>query len=204
VAKENSADAEAMVECGADGTARNIPTMRVIADRVAAAPRGSVQWSSAVPESRRIALDPERMQVAAHLAVRPADDVLLAIGDEPVIVRRVSSPNKRIETSLDFASAETLRHPEVPLLVNVMFEQLLGGELLDAIAISDRGAGAAMVVPSDGAGTMADATRSGDSRPLRDAVQPLLVAALVVLLWEMIALALQWRRLRDVAGAKSG
>ena len=40
-----------------------------------------------------------------------------------------------------------------------------------------------------------------DSAPLRNFARPLLVAALLVLLWEMIALGRQWQRLSDFAGA---
>ena len=68
------------------------------------------------------------------------DAVLLAVGDEPLIVSRAGA-TKLLETSLDFGSAAIARGPEIPLLVNLMFERLLGSRLLDAIAIADRGTG---------------------------------------------------------------
>jgi hypothetical protein len=140
------------------------------------------------------------MQVAARLRARPGDDVLLAAGDEPLIIRR-AGPAKALETSLDFGSEESTRNPEIPLAVNLMFEQLLDDHLLDAIAIADRGAGSAMVAPSDRAGVIADSGRPSDSRELRNLAPPLLVAALLVLLWEMIALGRQWYRSSEFAGA---
>ena len=126
--------------------------------------------------------------------------MLLTAGDEPLIIKR-AGPAKVLETSLDFGSAQSARRPETPLLVNLMFEQLLDDHLLDQIAIADRGAGSAMVAPLDRAGAIADSGRPSDSRALRNSARPLLVAALLVLLWEMIALGRQWYRSSDFAGA---
>jgi hypothetical protein len=200
VAKKSGPDVEAALDCGAHGAASDVPTLRVLANRLPTRPRGPVQWSSAVPESQRIRLDPEGMKVAARLAARPMDDVLLAAGDEPLIIRRAGAA-KALETSLDFGSQESTQRPETPLLVNLMFEHLLGAGLLDEIVISDRGAGSALVAPLDRAGAIAAPIPPSDSAPLRNLARPLLVAALLVLLWEMIALGRQWRRLSDVAGA---
>ncbi len=71
VAKGDTQDAEAALDCGTHGAARDIATLRVLADRLPTRPRGAVQWSPAVPESQRIRLDPERVQVAARLRARP-------------------------------------------------------------------------------------------------------------------------------------
>jgi hypothetical protein len=200
VAKENTPDAEVALDCGTQRAASGVAMLRVLADRLPTRPRGSLQWSRAVPESHRIRLDPERMQVAAQLRVRPGDDVLLAAGDEPLIIRR-AGPANVVETSLDFGSEERTRRPEIPLLVNLMFDQLLDADLLDEIAIADRGAGSATVAPLDRGGVIADSGRPTDSSALRDSTRPLLVAALVVLLWEMIALGRQWYRSNDFADA---
>ena len=67
VAKGMTPDVEAVLDCGTLAAARGVATLRVLADRMPTRPSGPVQWSSAVPESRRIRLDPERMQVAARL-----------------------------------------------------------------------------------------------------------------------------------------
>ncbi len=142
------------------------------------------------------------MQVAARLEARPGDVVLLAAGDEPLIVSRAGA-SKLLETSLDFDAEEALRGPEIPLLVNFMFERLFGGNLLDEIAIADRGAGSAQVVPSERAGASAVARAPGSAHSLHDWTQPFLVAALLVLLWELVALARQWQRTVAYQSAES-
>ena len=202
LAEENATDVDAVLDCGTRGVASAVATIRVLADRLPTPPRGPVQWSSSVPESRRIRLDGERLQVAARLEARPMDAVLLAAGDEPLIVSRAGA-TKRLETALDFGSAETARGPEIPLLVNLMFERLLGSRLLDAIAIADRGTGSSNVAPSARADENAGARLPSGSHPLRDWARPLLMLALLVLLWEMIALGRQWYRSIEFAGAES-
>jgi hypothetical protein len=202
LAKEDATDVAAVLDCGTRSAASDVASIRVLANRTPARLHGSVQWSSSVPESRRIGLDTGRLQVAARLEARPGDAVLLSVGDEPLIVSRAGG-SKLLETSLDFDSAETLRGPEIPLLVNLMFEHLLNSHLLDEIAIVDRGADSTKVAPSEAAIASAVARVPIASRSLRDWAQPLLVAALLVLLWELVALARQWHRSIDYAGAES-
>ena len=93
--------------------------------------------------------------------------------------------------------------PEIPLLVNLMFEQLFGGRLLDEITIANRGPVAVMVAPKAVMGTNAVSQRTSESPVLSDWSRPLLVAALLVLLWEIAALFRQSYRLREYAGARS-
>ncbi len=162
VAKENAPDVEAALDCGAHRAASGAATLRVLADRLPTRPRGAVQWSPSVPESQRIRLDPELMRVAARLRARQGDDVLLAVGDEPLIIGR-AGPAKILETSLDFESEERARRPEIPLLANLMFERLLDDDLLDRIAIADRGAGSAVVAPVARAGAVAASGRPSAS-----------------------------------------
>ena len=193
VVEQGAAGVDAELDCGTRGAASGVPTIRVLANRTPSRLHGSVQWSSAVPDARRIRLDSERMQVAARLEARPGDVVLLAAGDEPLMISRTGA-SKVLETSLDFDAEEALRGPEIPLLVNFMFERILGGNLLDEITIIDRGAGSARVVPSERAGANAVARASGSAHSLHDWTRPLLVAALLILLWELVALAYQWHR----------
>jgi hypothetical protein len=200
--EQGAADMEAMLDCGTLGTVGSVASIRVLANRTPSRPRGPVQWSSAVPESRRIRLDAEQMQVAARLEAREGDVVLLAVGDEPLIVSRAGAP-RLLETSLDFNSEEALRGPEIPLLVNWMFERVLGSPLLDEIATVDRGAGSASVAPSERTGASAAARAPTVSRSLRDWTQPFLIAAVLVLLWELVALALQAYRSTNYAGAET-
>jgi hypothetical protein len=162
-----------------------------------------VEWSAAVPESSRIRLDSGRLRLASRLQARPADAVLLAVDEEPVIVDRAGA-SKLLETSLDFASMGITRGPEIPLLVNLMFERLFGRDLLDEIAITDRGAAAVMVAPTKGVGTGAQAKQPDGPRVLHhDGTHPLMVLALLALLWEIVALGGQWARLRAPAEAGS-
>ena len=188
---------EAELDCGTRAPTHDVPTIRVLADRVPTRPSGSLQWSSSVPGTGRITLEAEFLRVAARLKPRPVDTVLLAAGDEPLIVRRAGAP-PFLETALDFGSAESARRPEIPLLVNFLFEHLFGGDLLDEIATVDRGPAAAMVAPMVRVGIKSDAGAPSDARA-SDVARPFLVAALLVLLWEIVALGRQWHGLRDHA-----
>jgi len=201
-AEQGASDVEAVLDCGTRSVIGGAASIRILANRTASRPSGPVQWSSAVPESRRIRLDAERMQVAARLEARPGDVILLAAGDEPLIVSRAGA-SQLLETSLDFSSEEALRGPEIPLLVNLMFERILGGPLLDAIATVDRGAGSARVAPSERTGASTSARAPTVSRSLRDWTQPFVIAALLVLLWELFALALQAYRSTNYAGTET-
>ena len=200
--EESATDVDAVLDCGTRGAVREIPTIRVLANRTPTRPQGSLQWSSSVPESHRIRLDTERMQVATRLDARPEDVVLLAVGDEPLIVNRAGAMNV-LETSLDFDSEDARRGPETPLLVNLMFERLFERHLLDEIAIVDRGAGSAKVVPSTRASANAAARAPSASPYFHDWTHSFLLAALLALLWELVALVHQGYRSIDYRGADS-
>jgi len=210
VASADATDVQAVLDCGALGArraARALPTLRAWADRTPAPARGAVQWSSAVEGSRRIRLDAEQLPLAARLQAVAADTVLLAAGDEAVIVSRAGTP-KRLETALDFAAMGSARRAELPLLVNLMFEHLLGRHLLEEFAFTDRGPAASRVAAAAPAARAASsvapapaAARHGGARFMHHATPPLLAAALLVLLWEIAALCRQWLRLRGPAQA---
>ncbi len=199
VAPENATDAAAALDCGSQAAAAALATIRVAADRLPAPLPGALLWSSSMPESRRIRLDAQGLRLGARLQAGPTDTELLAAGGEPVIISRAGA-SKRIETSLDFTSPESARGSQTPLLVNLMFDHLLGSRLLDAIVITDRGPAAARVVPSRPAPTDAkpapDATAPKATPVLRDGSWPVLLAACLVLLWEIVALARHSWRLR--------
>ena len=201
-ARAAAADAEATLDCGASGAPAALPTIRVLADRAASRPRGPLRWSSAVPQSRRSEFDTDRMPVAARLQVRPADAVLLAIGDEPVIVRRVGE-TPRLETAFDFAAMAASRGPELPLLVNWLFETLLDRNLLDEIAFVDRGPRSVLVAPLPIVAAPAVPAVVVPRSP-SDEARLVLLIALLVLLWEAVALARQGLRLRAPASARIG
>ncbi len=194
-----NADAEATLDCGASGAPAGVPTIRVLADRAASRPPGTLQWSSAVPQSRRIELDADRLQLAAHLQAGPNDAVLLAIGEAPVVVRRAGEA-RRLETSFDVAAMAAGRGPELPLLVNWLFETVLDRSLLDEIAVVDRGPRAALVAPLR---IVAPPPVSAAAAPgsASDQARLVLLIALLVFLWELVALVRQGLRLRAPATA---
>ena len=201
LASADASDVDAMVDCGSGPATKGLPTIRVVADSTPTQPRGALQWSSAVVDARRVELDTGRLRLAAHLQARSTDGVLLAIGDEPVIVAR-GGASKLLETSLDPVAIAAGRGPELPLLLNFMVDTLLGPGLLDEIAVIDRGPRSSFVVPLPSASiASAAAATQGISRTTRDAVWPVLVVALLALLWEVVALVRQGLRLgaRDVA-----
>lgn len=199
-------DVDAVLDCGGAGTARERPTLRMRDAGLPALRSGAPQWSAALASSERPAVDATRLRLAGALDVQPGDRVLLALGEQPAVVRRAASP-VRLDCALDFASAAAAASPDTPLLVDWLFERLLGTRLLDAIAVVDHGAGASRVVPTAGAANASSTASAAAARaaavpaaptaPARDLALPLLLAALAILPWEIAALALQWRRLRS-------
>jgi hypothetical protein len=87
------------------------------------------------------------------------------------------------------------------LLINVMFEQLWGKRLLDGVVLTDRGPAASRIValPREPASSRPPAIERAGQR--QDATRPLLLLALLVLVWEIVALVGQWLRLRPVVDA---
>lgn len=189
----------AVLDCGTARSGAPLPTVRVLAQRTPSWPAGAARWSTRVAPANRLRLDADSLPVAARLQANTADAVLLAIGDEPVIISR-GGPAALLETSVDFAALANPPGLHIPLLLNLMFEQVLGPGLLDGIAITQRSPTAARVVPSRPAADTPGESLSRGSRMLRGATQPLLALAALVLLWEIGALARQgWRQGRPWA-----
>ena len=199
VAPGDAIDVQAALDCGAR-VPDALATIRVRADQLPRPPAGTLLWSAAVPESDRVRLAGERLRVAARLRPGPADAVLLAAGDEPLVVARAGAV-ARIETSIDFSAPGAGDDPAPALLVDWMFGRLFGSHLLNAIAITDRGPAASRVVPVPRALVAGPAREADEARFVRAATRPLLILAGLVLLWVIAALALQWRRLGGSAGA---
>jgi hypothetical protein len=190
LARAEGGVAAAALDCGALVPPEPVPTIRVIADQPPSRPRGPVLWSSSVAESERIRIDPERLVVAARLRPSATDRVLLAVGAEPIVVER-SGAAPLIETSIDFRSPQVSRSPELPLLVDWMAGRALGTRLLDRIAVADRGPNSATVAPWRRIAT-GGARPADDSGHRRERAKPLLFAAMLVVVWELVALARQW------------
>ena len=185
----------AAIDCGSGGFDPGLPVIRVLADRAPAAPRGPIRWSASLAGSLRLQLDTANLQTAAKLKPGPGDEVLLAAGDEPLIVAKAASP-RLLETSLDFGSRPLSRSPEAPLLADIMIERLLGTQLLGAVLIADRGAGSARVTPSRPIGALPAGRERMTFASAHALARPILIAAWLVLLWEIVALARQWLLLR--------
>ena len=163
----------------------------------------SLRWSSAVPQSRRGEFDTDRLQLAAELQARASDVVLLAIGDEPAVVRRAGEP-PRLDTSFDFTAMAATRGPELPLLVNWLFETALDRSLLDEIAVVDRGRRSVLVAPLPIAVAAPAVSAAAVARSPSDEATLVLLIALLALLWEAAALVRQGIRLRAPATARTG
>jgi hypothetical protein len=193
-----SSGVDALIICGASPITANVPQLHVSGGRIAAVPSPSLRWSSTVPESRRISVEPEALQRSATLDVRPGDTVLLASGDDALIVRRAGAPT-RIETALDFNSARLVHRPELPLIVQFLTDELFGADLLNRIASVDRGPAAAKVAPLTRTGSSPHRRVTGDTRT-REMARPLLMLAALVLLWELIGLGRRLYRMRNDHG----
>ena len=195
----DAADVDAVLDCsGRDRDARR-PTLSVLADRMPRPPGAALSWPAGTAPSRRVDLDEANLRVAAQLQPRAADAVLLAAGDEALIVAR-AGPSKRLETSLDFGAMASAAGPETPLLVNLLFEQLFDTPLLDAIALAERAATASHVAAAADPGGGAAAPRADAVRVPRDTTRAWLTAVLLVLLWEIATLARQaWRQQMEPA-----
>lgn len=192
-----SGDLDLRLDCGSGAAAPAPATLHVLADRLPARPAGPLRWSSAVAEADRLRLDADTVRFSARLQAAATDQVLLAAGDLPLIVGRgsPSGPTRLIETSLDFGAMAGAGGPAVPLLLNTLVERLLGAPLLDPVVVTDRGPNAARVRPLPPPPAAAPAAPVARARRQYDATNLLLLAAAVVLLWEIAALARQWRRL---------
>lgn len=196
LAPYEATDVAAMLDCGSRAAAAGLPTLRVISKHTPTQVAGPVKWSSSLAASSRITLDAGRLRTAARLQAGPTDAVLLAVGNDPIVIDR-SGSSKLIETPLDFGSMSATTGPEIPLLVNLMFERLFDAPLLNSIATADRGPDAVRVAPLAVPDPPTRAPAAIAVPILRGWARPLLMAALLVLLWEIGALARQALRLRE-------
>lgn len=206
LAAPDGRDAAAALECGGAALVGRLPTLRVRDGDSSRWPPDPVQWSAALPASQRVQVESGQLPVAASLKPQPGDTVLLALGDEPVIVVRAGA-TPRVETSLDFGALATARGSQTPLLVNLMFERLWGGRLLGEVVTSGRGAAASHIVPGaqpaaavqapaqPSQTAMVQTPQAAGPRPLAQGMRPVLLIAVLALLWEIAALGRQWARL---------
>ena len=190
-----AATARARVACGgADWPPQGpppLPTLHLVADRNPSQAPGPLQWAASMPASARLAVDPQTLSLTGSLTAGLADQVLLAVAGQPVLVRRAGAIN-RLDTSVDLTSREA--GAGLPLLANLMLEQLLQRRLLGDLAVVDRGADAARVAPQALAASAAGPQIRAAGRRMADSARLLLALAALVLLWELLALGRQAQR----------
>jgi hypothetical protein len=188
-------DAGLVIDCGA-GWRRELHTPRIVLHEGPHQPldAGAIAWSKALPGApQRIVNFPPRVRGRLD-APRASDEVLLAAGGVPLIVRR-GEPPYVVETSLDLGATELSGTETVPLLVAWLADAALDAALLDRIAALDRGATASMIAAR---GKLAARPRPTRATPLaaESFVLPLLLLAAILLAWDTLALLRQWLHAR--------
>jgi len=162
---------------------------------------GPLLWSSTVDSSsRRLGAYPLR---AAGRLAPPGDKdvVLLSSGTLPLVVRRAGGAATVIETSLDPVPNADDDPASLPLLVAFLVDQAFSSSLLDAVAVTARTPDSVLVVPRPVASAAQAASATAAAVGSRSWSRPLLVSALLVLLWELIVLLRRVGRERAEAEA---
>jgi hypothetical protein len=197
------APAELALECGTGPGTAAMPRIRFTLDSVPEALDGPWTWSSGVGEAQRRRLEGLPLRAGGRLAPPADDDVqLLTVDGRPLIVRRREGGAPLIETALDAVPVGTGDRPAAPLLVAFLVDEALSASLLDAVAVIGREEQAVTIAPRADVG-LAATTAGRPATQSRDGTRPLLVAVLLVLLWELAALLRRWRRERLDAEAWS-
>lgn len=153
---------------------------------------GELLWSQRIAGAAPPALDAAALRVAGSLAP-PAvgDQVLLEGGDEPLIIRRLE-PRGLVETSIDPGSPGLAARQEFPLLIALLVDMALDRSSLEPVAVSERSDPASQVVPARQPGSAPRASRELESHA-SSLAWPFLLVATLLLLWELGALAAQYR-----------
>jgi hypothetical protein len=195
LAHARSLDAVLIIDCGA-GWGRELQTPRVVLHGGPEQPldTGATSWSKSLAGAPQDAVNlPPRVRGRLE-APRASDEVLLAAGDVPLIVRREGSP-RVVETTLDLGAPELAGTETVPRLVALLADAALDATLLDRIAVLDRGGTASAIAAR---GTLAAPPRATRATHLaaEPFVLPLLMLAAILLAWDALALLQQWLRAR--------
>lgn len=192
-AAREPAQAGLVVACSEQsGLPPAVATIRFRLGAVPSAASGELLWSQRVADAAPLALDPQALRVAAPLAPPAAgDEVLLEGGDEPLIIRR-HEPRGFVETSIDPDSPGLAARQEFPLLIALLVDAALGRSSLAPVAVIERSDAASQVVPARQPGGKPGAGREPEPRAASLA-WPFLLLAAVLLLWELGALAAQYR-----------
>lgn len=199
----DAAAADLAVECGGTAGPPAVPRIRFLREHPPVRVDGPLLWSSSVGVTQRGSLDSLDLQTRGPLAPPgSADTLLLAAGSMPLIVERRNAGAPLIETALE-AAADDASRTVAPLLVALLVDRAVSASLLDAVAVTARTEHAIAVVPREG--SMSAAPDSAASAlQSRHWVRPLILAAALVLLWELATLLRRWRRERIEAEAWPG
>jgi hypothetical protein len=199
----DAATAGLFLDCGGSTAPAGTPRIRLHFDRVPEPIQGPLAWPPEIDPAGRAALDALSLRRSGHLdAIGPQDRLLLSAGDEPLIVRRAAGGQPLIDTTIDPGSSVTAERPDAPLLLMLLVDLAMSSSTLDAVAVAQRDERAVLVVPRAGPiATEAPLTSSGSMS--RDWTWWVVLAALLALGWEIVALGRQWRRLRADAEAWS-
>lgn len=181
-------DVALSVDCGAARAASPPPLLRFVDEGTRQPLDGPLLWSSTVdPSSRR--LGAYAWRVVGRLPPPQGDDVvLLASGATPLVVRRSGGAAVVIETALDVDSEPADEPAALPLLVAFLADEALSASLLDAVAVTARAPDAVMVAPRRAVGATAADGAAVATPEMHSWSRPLLLAALLVLLWEFAVL----------------
>ena len=188
-------DARLVVDCGS-GWGRDLPVPRVALHQGTPAPyeAAALLWSPAVTSAQRRLGDTLPASARGRLdAAGPADDVLLAAGEVPLVIVRAGSP-RIVETSLDLGATESAGGEAAPLALAFLIDTALDTPLLDRSVGLVRGDAASMVAPR--ATLVAHPHAPGATHGNHVSfVLPFMLLALALLAWD--ALSLARRLLRD-------
>lgn len=188
-----SRDAGLIVDCGSAWTGRvPVPRMVLRQGPPEQFDASSLLWSQAAAGAPPlVASFPLRTRGRLD-APHPADAVLLAAGDVPLVIRRAGIP-RTVETTLDLGAAELQGTDTVPLLFAFLADAALDASLLDRSAGLARGDNASQVEPRavlEAQRRSLDTTRD-DEAPF---VWPFVLLAVALLAWDALSLARRWLR----------
>jgi len=142
-------DAGLIVDCGSDwGRDVAVPRLVLRQGPPELFDASTVLWSQAATGAHPpVASFAPRVRGRLD-APRAGDEVLLAAGEVPLVIRRAGSPHT-VETSLDLAAAELTGTDSTPLLFAVLADAALGreGRMVRAVEAMGRGVPAGEAEP---------------------------------------------------------
>lgn len=188
-------DARLVIDCGSGwGREPAVPRIALHPGTPEPFDAAGILWSPSVNAVERRFAATMPAQARGRLdAARPADEVLLAAGEVPLVIARAGPP-RVVETSLDLGAADSAANGFAPLAMAFLVDTALETPLLDRSVALVRSDAASMVAPRATltAHPLARGATHGSEVPF---VLPFVLLALALLAWDMLSLAR--RLLRD-------